>query len=91
MGDLTRDVAGASTPGSGWSPGLTSAGYLTKVWHFYPKGETRSVCEGNFRRSRAPKPQQQLPQSTEYHARCQQWVKDHPNGGRKHKSKGRAK
>lgn len=87
MGDLTRPVQAPTVAGSGWSPGLTSAGYLTKVYHFYPKGETRSVCQGSFRRSRPPKPRQQLPASTEYHANCETWVSEHPNGGRKHRSK----
>lgn len=80
-------VSAPSTPGSGWSPGLTSAGYLTQVHHFYPHGETRSVCEGHLRKSRAPKPKGQLPESTKYHTGCEKWVSEHPKGGRRYKKK----
>lgn len=83
VGYKSESVAAPTTAGSGWAPGVTDAGYLTKGYHFYPKGETRSVCQGRFRKSRALKPKQQLPQNTEYHKKCEDWIAAHPNGGKR--------
>ena len=87
MGNLrgfrSDEVAAPTKAGGGWSTGISDAGYTTKVHHFYPSGETRSVCAPRFRKSRAPKPKQQLPATTEYHKACEDWVESHPKGGRK--------
>lgn len=83
IGFSQNKVAAPATTGSGWALGLTDAGYLTNVHHFYPAGETRSVCAVRFRKSRAPKPKGQLPPGTAYHKACEDWIAKHPHGGKK--------
>lgn len=84
---VTRDLPAPTVAGAGWSPGLTSAGYLTPVHHFYVQGERVSACPSHLRRSRLPKPRPQLPQATKFCKMCERWIQEHPNGGRRYKGK----
>lgn len=66
--------------GGGWSLGLNSGGYVTRVYHFYPKNERTSACYGGMRRARPPAPAHQVPEDKRC-AGCRQWIADHADTG----------
>lgn len=74
-------VAGPKEPGSGWAIALNSGGYPTPAYHFYPKGETKSVCQVRYRRYKIQVPEGQLPKDARKCKGCQTWVSGHPDGG----------
>jgi len=79
VGDLSEKIASPTTAGSGWAQALTSAGYVAQAYHFYPKGETRSVCQTRLRRYRPPTGS--LPDGVRKCPGCQEWISGHPDGG----------
>jgi len=64
----------------GWSLGLNSGGYLTRVYHFYPDGERTSACYAGMRRARPPAPQHQVPEEKRC-AGCRAWLAGHEDTG----------
>lgn len=79
MGNLSQPIAAPKTEGSGWAQALSSAGYIARAYHFYPKGETRSVCAANLRRYRPPTGS--LPADARKCQGCTDWIEGHPDGG----------
>lgn len=81
MGNLSSKIEAPGAPGSGWAQALTSGGYVAQAYHFYPKGETRSVCQTRYRRYRPPTGS--LPADVRKCPGCQEWIDGHPDGGQR--------
>lgn len=78
---MSRDVSEViDLKKGGWSIGLNSGGYLTRVYHYYADGHRTSVCYAGFRRARAPQPNHKVPEDKRC-AGCRRVLTDHEDTG----------